>query len=251
MLKMIKPFAIIRKTDKVKMNPFVRITGGNMDERMNILDINIDKITAKEAMKRFVSFMKTEPLKVIELVTVNSLMQMEDALEVKQSVSSFEMVLPTDVTILKSAGVTDKKLLQDTQDGVFLKMLFRYLHKNHKRVYLLVDTEEEGKAFFEYLERHYKGIQIGGMAKVAEEDRADDMIVNAINGADIDCVLSCMSSPLQEDFIFKNRNLLNTRIWLGMGKESPMKRRTGVMYSHFAQFIMKKIFQKEVEKKKA
>lgn len=247
---MINPFDIIRKTEDMKIVFFVRIMGGNMNERVNVLDINIDRFTAKEAMKRFVTYMETEPLKIVELVTVGSIMQLEDMKEVKESVNSFEMVFPADVTILKSAGVTDKKILQQTQDGLFVKMLFKYLHKNHKRVYLLVDTESEGQIILKDLEHCYKGIQIGGIAKVAQEDRADDMIVNAINGAEVDCVISCLPSPLQEDFISKNRKRLNARVWLGMGAGELIQKRMGEKKSHFAQFLIRKIFQKEVERRK-
>lgn len=221
-----------------------------MENRINVLDISIDNCTAKEAMKSFVEFIQTEPIDVIEMVTVGSLMQMDETPGLKAEAGTFELLLAGETMILESAGITDKSYLMQTEKQTFLKMMFRYLHKNHKRVYLLVDTQEEGRNLHEYLEQCYHGIQIGGMAKVAEEDRADDMIVNAVNGADIDCVLSIMSSPLQEDFILKNRTLLNARVWLGMGKEVLDLNRTGIMQSRFTQFVLRKVFQKEIEKRK-
>lgn len=224
--------------------------GGNMNERMNILDIELDKMTAKEAMRHFVEYIDTEPAEVIEFVTADSLMQMDEVSGIKKEVCGFELVLPADTTLLKTAGISDKKILKDTENSVLIKMMFRYLHKNHKRIYLLVDTQEDGRKVYEYFEKHYPGIQIGGIAKVVQEDRADDMIVNAINGADIDCVVSYMSSPLQEDFISKTRNQLNIRIWLGLGKEVPVLKHLRTKQVVLSRFIMKKILQKEVEKRK-
>ncbi|MGN0333688.1 MAG: WecB/TagA/CpsF family glycosyltransferase [Lachnospiraceae bacterium] len=221
-----------------------------MNNRINVLDINIDKFTAKQAMKCFIEFMQTDPVDVIEMVTVENLMQMNETPDLKGSVRDFELILAGESMILESAGVTDKDYLLETEKQTFLKMLFRYLHKNHKRVYLLVDTQEEGQALYHYLEHHYRGVQIGGMAKVVDEDRADDMVVNAVNGADIDCVISTMSSPLQEDFILKNRSILNAHVWLGLGKEVLDLKKTGIMLGRFTQFITKKIFQKEVERRK-
>lgn len=86
---------------------------------------------------------------------------------------------------------------------LYLKMFMRYLHKNHKRLYLLVESEEEGQEAFRYLQKAYSGVQLVGLAKVSAEGRADDMLVNAINGSEVDCVLSALSVPLQEDFIAK------------------------------------------------
>lgn len=221
-----------------------------MGGRINVLDIDIDNFTAKEAMKEFVDSMQSEPISVIEMVTADSIMQMDETPDLKGEVGYFDLVLAGDTTILESADIAEKKCLREIQERTFLKMLLRYINKNHKRVYLLVESEEEGQEFLRFLEYHYRGAQIGGMAKVSAKDRADDMIVNAINGADVDCVISAMSSPLQEDFVTKNRSVLNANVWLGIGKGILPLNKTGAMQSRFAQFVVKKVFQKEMEKRK-
>lgn len=239
-------FCYNRKTSKVKYGS----SGGYMGSRINVLDIDINNYTAKEAMKRFVDAMQSEPLSVIEMVTADSLMQMGDAPELKGEVGSFDLVLAGDTTILQSADITERKCLKEIEERTFLKMLLRYINRNHKRVYLLVESEEEGQEFLRFLEYNCRGAQIGGMAKVSDMDRADDMVVNAINGADIDCVISAMSSPLQEDFVTKNRSILNAHVFLGLGREILPLGRTGIVQSRFAQYVIKKIFLKEMEKRK-
>ena len=221
-----------------------------MSDRINILDIDIDNFTAKESMKRFVSSRQSEPISVIEMVTADSLMQMDEAPGLKTCVSYFDLVLAADTTILESADIADAKNLRETQERVFLKMLFRYINRHHKRVYLLVESESEGETLLNYLERYCKGAQIGGLAKVSALDRADDMIVNAINGADIDCVISSMSSPLQEDFVTKNKSTLNANVWLGLGKTLLPPSGMQAAQSRFAQFVVKKLFRKEMERRK-
>ena len=89
------------------------------------------------------------------------------------------------------------------------------------------------------------------MAKVSAENRADDMLVNAINGAETDCVLSMLCSPLQEDFAAKNRALLNTRILFGMGKAAPPWKETSFGKEKVTRFFTRRIFRKEMEKQKA
>ncbi len=189
-----------------------------MDSKINVLGIYIDNYTGKEAMKEAVGYMESDPVNIVELLTVDAVMDVDLQQETKEQLRSFDLVLAGDKTILEAADVEEKRCLQETENHLFMKMFLRYLHKNHKRVYLLVETQEEGEAFFQYLEHYYRGIQIVGMAKVSAENRADDMLVNAINGAETDCVLSMLCSPLQEDFAAKNRALLNTRILFGMGK---------------------------------
>ena len=126
----------------------------------------------------------------------------------------------------------------------------RYLHKNHKRLYLLVESEEEGQEAFRYLQKAYSGIQLVGLAKVSAEGRADDMLVNAINGSEVDCVLSALSVPLQEDFIAKNRNLLDARVWIGVGKKIFSPRKPGFGQGKIAKYLLNHIFRREMEKNK-
>ncbi|MEI3209963.1 MAG: hypothetical protein V8S14_02845 [Lachnospiraceae bacterium] len=75
------------------------------------------------------------------------------------------------------------------------------------------------------------------------------MLVNAINGAETDCVLSMLCSPLQEDFAAKNRALLNTNIF-GMGKAAPPWKETSFGKEKVTGFF-RRIFRKEMEKQKA
>ncbi len=238
-------FCYNRKTDRVEYS-----SGECMGGRIRVLDINIDNFTAKEAMKQFIDSMQSEPISVIEMVTADSLMQMDSIPELKDEVCYFDLVLAGDTTILESTDITEKRSLREIQERTFLKMLLRYINKHHKRVYLLVESEEEGQEFLQYLESSYRGTQVGGMAKVSAQDRADDMIVNAINGADIDCVISAMSSPLQEDFVTKNKSLLNAHVWLGLGKDIIPFSKAGTVQSRFTQYVIKKVFQKELEKRK-
>lgn len=224
--------------------------GEYMGDRINILDIDIDNFTAKESMKRFVSSMQSEPISIIEMVTADSLMQMDEVPGLKTCVSYFDLVLAADTTILESADIADAKNLREIQDRIFLKMLLRYIDRHHKRVYLLVESEAEGETFLHYLERYCKGAQIAGLAKVSALDRADDMIVNAINGADIDCVISSMSSPLQEDFVTKNKSTLNANVWLGLGKTIFPLSGVQAAQGRFAQYVVKKLFRKEIERRK-
>ena len=45
-----------------------------MNEKINVLDVNIDSCTAKEAMKETIAFLESEPVSVIDVVSVDGLM---------------------------------------------------------------------------------------------------------------------------------------------------------------------------------
>ena len=234
------------------MNSYKMLTNMSeiMSKKISVLDISIDNFTAKEAMQEALAYMESDLVSVIELVTIESLMELGTEAELKEEIENFDLILAGNKTILEAADVEEKRCLQETENHLFMKMFLRYLHKNHKRVYLLVETQEEGEAFFQYLEHYYRGIQIVGMAKVSAENRADDMLVNAINGSEVDCVLSALSVPLQEDFIAKNRNLLDARVWIGVGKKIFSPRKPGFGQGKIAKYLLNHIFRREMEKNK-
>lgn len=219
-----------------------------MNGRIQVLNIGIDDCTAKEAMKQTVEYMGTEAINVIEMVTVDTLMYASGDPSLRENIEKMDLVIPGEKEILEGTDTAEKKQLQEIEQRTYLKMFFRFLHKNHSRVFLLVETEEEAEAFYRYLEESYSGIQVAGMAKVSSLDAADDLVVNAVNGAETDCVIAALSSPGQEDFIVRNRMLLNARVWLGVGKgENPIYR-SGGRLKKITQFINHRLFRHEVEK---
>ena len=219
-----------------------------MNEKINVLDVNIDSCTAKEAMKETIAFLESEPVSVIDVVSVDGLMQMNDLSELKARMNEFDLVLPGEKLILEAAE--EARLPKEIDIKLYLKMFMRYLHKNHKRMYLLVESEEDGQEAFRYMQRTYSGIQLVGLAKVSAEGRADDMLVNAINGSEVDCILSALSVPLQEDFIAKNRNLLDARVWVGVGNRMFSDHRQGLGHGKLAKILLNHIFKREMEKNK-
>lgn len=219
-----------------------------MNGKVQVLNIDIDNCTAKEAMKQTVAYMGTEPVSVIEMITVDTLMYASENPALREKVSEADLVLPGEKEILEGTDGCEKRRLQEIEQKIYLNMFLRYLHKNHSRVFLLVETEDEAEGFYRYLAERCSGIQIAGIAKVSPADEADDLVVNAVNGAETDCVIASLSSPGQEEFISRNRLLLNTRVWLGIGKsENPIYRSRG-KFARMIQFINHRLFRHEVEK---
>ncbi|MCP1102626.1 N-acetylglucosaminyldiphosphoundecaprenol N-acetyl-beta-D-mannosaminyltransferase [Aequitasia blattaphilus] len=221
-----------------------------MIETIDILDINISRISSKEAMKLVIRFCGSEALSVVEVMNLDTAMQLDGNEELIRSMEDFDLILPGDDHILEAANITEKKLLEEARGKTFTKLLLKYLNREKSRIFLLTNSEEEGKEFYHLLNSRYENIQLVGMAKVSEENRSDDMLVNAINGGEVECVLSILSTPLQEDFILKNRNLLNARIWLGIGKDYTISSKERLISEKLTQFLKKKILKIRIQQRK-
>lgn len=220
-----------------------------MNSKINVLELELHNDTAKEAMQKVMDYMQTEPLNIVELISSDSLLLSKDDEVLRDNIGQSDLVLTVEKSFLELAGVTDRRRLQEAESGLFLKMVLHYFHKNHVRVFLLAESQEDSLRLREYFENYYAGIEIVGAEAVAANREMDDMILNSINGVEAECVISILPSPLQEAFVVRNRILLNTRLWLGLGKKVklPLDKKEK---KPFRDFLVKLFLKREIEKEK-
>ncbi len=243
-MKKVRKFAIIVQLGK-KCKVIL------MNRKINVLGVQIDNYTAKDAMRNAVQYLETDLISTVGILKVNTLISAGEVEELKDAVENLDMVVAGDEAILEAAGVTERKRIQEVQNQMFLKMLMRYMHKNRKRVFLLTESEEEADMFKRYLATNYGGIVVSGELVLNEEsEQLDDWIVNTINGLEIDCILASLSTSIQEPFIMRNRTLVNARLWLGLGKSVKLQSSKGIQTGFFKELIDKRIFKRKIEKHK-
>ena len=114
-----------------------------MREKINVLDVNIEHCSAKQALKAAVEYMDTPATSVIDLVTIEALMYARDDQDYREAIEQSDLVLPGQKDILEAAGITDSRSMREIESQTFLRLWLKYLHRNHCRVYLLVETDEE------------------------------------------------------------------------------------------------------------
>lgn len=221
-----------------------------MQEKIQVLGVELDNCSAKEAMKRVVEHMHMERLNVVEMVTMNTLARFQDNEEDATLFESFDLVLPSDRGILQAAEVDDERRLKEVDELLFIKLVMRYLLKSRIRVFLLTETEAFRIQFEEYLSKEYNGLQIVGSTSLEACGNSEDTFLNLINGTEIECVLSTLASPLEENLISKNKALVNARVWFGFGPLVREIKKEKKGWQKFKEKMLRKILKKEVEKQK-
>lgn len=219
-----------------------------MGEKINIFDVEIPCIKAKEAMIRAMDYMEQESLNTIELLSMKMLLNGQEDTQWKEQLNGLSMVLPGSVEILEAAQVKDSTLLRETDDKLFLRMFMKYMQKNHKKLFLLAENEEKLDKAEELLIRQNRGIQIIGKAVITQDGERIQNVINAINGTETDCILSVLSSPFQEQFIQRNKALLNARVWLGCGTAFRQNFEDMRLNNRIRHFVMKRLFRYRVGK---
>ena len=220
-----------------------------MNEKIQVLDLEIDNLTAKDAVKRVVSYMETEPVSVVEMVTMNTLGKFQQDDMATVLFESFDIALASDRGMLEAAGETDERRLKEVDELLFIKMVMRFLHKNSVRVFLLAEDITDLQKLEKYMQEDYFNIQVIGNATMEDNAESDDMLLNLLNGAEAECILSALPSPLEEHFVFRNKSLVNAKVWLGFGNllDELKKEKTG--FQRVKEFILRQLLKKEMAKK--
>ena len=93
-----------------------------MEEKINILDLDLDCITAKDAMIQAIQFLDSESLDVIEIISMNALMEYQDNAQWRNLTAEMGMLIPGEAEILKAADIRDRTKLKEAEEGTFLKL---------------------------------------------------------------------------------------------------------------------------------
>lgn len=214
-----------------------------MESKIQILDVELDKLCAKEVMKRAVQYMSSESINTIEIMTMDMMLRSQETPKWDEAVKKLDLVIPGEVEILEAAEIMDKSMIRDVSNQIFLKMFLRYLQRNKKRIFLVAPSRSalvELESAITLYDRH---LILVGHGILSKDGKSNENVINEINGAEVDCILSILPSPEQELFIQENSALLNARIWFGCGdvlKENYMKKKRK---GWIRRFFRKKIFR--------
>ena len=219
-----------------------------MEEKIEVLGVQLDCMTAKETMLSAMQFMENDSVDTIEIMTMDDLMNNQENEVWKAQTDELKIVLPGEAEILEAADIRDRIKLKETENRTFLKMFMKYLQKNQKRVYVLAEMEEDVNATENAIRRYNRGICLSGHACLSPDERREEEVVNDINGTETDCILSVLPVPYQESFISRNRMLLNTKVWLGCGPMLIRSYGDRNLLHQVRHFFRKKMFRREVEK---
>lgn len=231
-----------------------------MENKIDIFEIDIDALTAKDTLKRIVQFMESETVSTVEILTLELLVQGQDDLQWREKMQKLDLVLPGEKEILEAAkkapGLSERAaehnghLMKELEKRVFLKMLFKYLQRTRKKVFLLAGQETDLLLLQEKLRTYAKGFLPAGHAILPEDGGRKDSVINEINGVEPDCIISVLPYPEQENFISEAKALLNARVWIGCSlfllQEDHKKKTAGKL----KKFFLKRAFIHLVDQQK-
>lgn len=188
-----------------------------MGKKIEILGIGVDNYTVREALLRLDTYLGSTAFNIIETVTMKQLILAGENPEIKDCLMQADLCVIGEREILSEAGCASAQRLREIRNQDFLRELLRRVSRSKKRVFLIASADVDLERMRAFLAEACPGFaSIGEYAAESCDGDIDD-IVNEINGATPDIVISGMESPKEEEFLLSNREKIGASLWYGLG----------------------------------
>lgn len=83
--------------------------GDSMCEKFEVLGVQLDGYTAKEAMQEAIRYMETEPISTIEILAGSSVIELTETGDLREKIAQMDLLVVGDRTLLELSGVEDRR----------------------------------------------------------------------------------------------------------------------------------------------
>lgn len=194
-----------------------------MIKQIQLLGMTFPNYSLREELQLAQEALKNEKLQLCLTVSMQSLVRVSSGAEqVKACVEQADLVVVEDPEILSVAGITSGQRIREAADHLFFTELLKRLQRGQQQIYLVASKHAALEKIKEILADQYEKLRIVGEYSI--EDYPDDLdrMINEINGAAPDVIISVMPTPQQEEFLAANRGKLLAKLWFGLGENYTM-----------------------------
>ena len=194
-----------------------------MIKKVDILGIQLDNYTVREAIMCVERYLSNNVLNTIESISLQMLIDSETNPVLKEVMSSLDLAIIGEKEIIQAAGLESMQRIRETEENDF------YLERNKKSVFLLGDTQEKIDSLKAELTEDYPKLIFAG--EYAVETCVGDLeaVINDMNATTPDVIISVLPSPMQEQFLYEHRDKMNANIWYGIGGITVHKKKHGIL----------------------
>lgn len=189
----------------------------NMRDVVNILGVNIDKITAADALDRAEQFAKTDGVSVIYTPNPEIVMAAYEDEEFRNILNSSDMCVPDGIGVVYGAKMLDDPVPERVPGFELCCGLLERLGKTGGSVFMFGSKPGVADEAAEKLVEKYPGLKIAGTRNGYFKEEDEAQIVDEINASGADFLMVCLGAPKQEKWIHKYKNALKVKLCIGAG----------------------------------
>ena len=152
-----------------------------MIKKIEILGMNLDNYTVREAMLQVEVYLTNATMNTIENISMEMLVKAQNDEVLKECIEQLDLAIISEKEILKAAGVISAQRMRETGENEFAREFMKRIVRNKKTVYLLGDTSAQIETLQEFLRSKYPTLKISGLYALEDCTGDFDNIINEIN----------------------------------------------------------------------
>lgn len=196
-----------------------------MRDKINILGVNIDKLTFKDAEERVKSFLNSNTINTIYTPNTEIVMEARKDNEFKELLNKGDLVIADGIGLIYASKIK-KKALPERVTGVDLSM--RILHianENNYSIFLVGGKPGVASKAAQNIKKEYPNINVVGHhhgyfkgTHTGYKGHEEEIqVINEINESKPDIVFVGFGAPKQEKWIDENKEKLKCKVIIGNG----------------------------------
>ena len=194
-----------------------------MEKHFHLAGVKLKNINTREALSRVDKAFYEERFLTLGEVNRRTLYLAGENPSVRNLIEALDITIIGESEILEAAKEHGMRRQFEIDNRVFFYQFYRRMERSNRRVLLLGETKESVMKAVALLREEFPKLNICKAYSLERYLGDEDGIVNDINAASTDVIVSILPSPRQEYFLATHKNQLAATIWYGMGEEKFQK----------------------------
>ena len=200
-----------------------------MLKKIDILGIEVDNYTVREAMMQVENYLDNTVMNTIETIDMKMLELAGRDETVRACMEQLDLAVIGEKEILIAADVHSSQRISETINHDFFREFIKRIIRNHKRVFLLAETIAQEEQLEHFLVGKYEQIEVAGHCAIEEKSNDFESVVNEIN-----------SATFIKKYDLKGASSINVALKSSINKESVLKEQQGyIVYDRFLAIWLK------------
>ncbi len=188
-----------------------------MRNTVDVLGVNVDKVTFDEALERAESFVNTEGVSMIFTPNPEIIMCAREDEDLKNILNGADLCTADGIGVVYGARILKNPVPQRVAGFDLTCCLLEKLAKTGDGVFLFGAKPGVAETVKEKLEEKCPGIVVSGTRDGYFKPDEEQEIVEQINKSGAKLLLVCLGAPKQEKWIAKHKDELKVNLCMGVG----------------------------------
>lgn len=188
-----------------------------MRDTVNILGVNVDKMSFSETFEKAKALLEEDKLSSIFTPNPEIVMAATEDEEFKNILNSADIVTPDGIGVVYASKILKNSVCERVAGFDLSLKILEYAAKTKRGVFFFGAKPGVADKAKENAQKTYSGLEVSGTENGYFKEEDEEKIVEKINNSGAEILFVCLGAPKQEKWIYKYKDKLNVKLCLGVG----------------------------------